>query len=189
MFCATFNFQTHSSTFASYRSHIKNHIVPYIGQVPLAKVTPKMIDEMLSHLYQRQLSNSTIRYTQRILSVAFEAARKYGYIDSNPARNILTKIGKDAKTPDPYTIEQMQALFSKCIGTEWEMIILLSGMYGLRRNEVLGLRWSNVDLLARTLKVDEQLPFKVPSGTKILQELAQIASESVTYNGSNYAIF
>lgn len=68
-----------------------------------------------------------------------EAARKYGYIESNPARDILTKIGKDGKTPDPYTVEQMQKLMSKSVGTEWEMIITLSGMYGLRLSEVLGL--------------------------------------------------
>jgi len=128
------------STFAGYKCHIKNHIVPYIGNVPLNKLTPKMIDEMLAKLNERELSQSTLRYAQRILSVSMEAARKYGYIEGNPARDILTKIGKDGKTPDPYTIEQMQGLMSKCVGTEWEMIVVLSGMYGLRRNEVLGLR-------------------------------------------------
>ena len=85
-----------------------------------------MIDNMLAQLNERKLAQSTLRYAQRVLSVAFEAARKYGYIQGNPARDILTKIGKDGKTPDPYTIEQMQGLLSKCIGTEWEMLIVLS---------------------------------------------------------------
>ena len=105
-----------------------------------------------------------------------EAARKYGYIEGNPARDILTKIGKDGKTPDPYTVEQMQGLMSKCVGTEWEMIIVLSGMYGLRRNEVLGLRWQNVDLRKRTFSVVEQLPFKVPPKTTIIEEFAPTKS-------------
>ena len=164
------------STFAGYRSHIKNHIVPYIGSVPLNKLTPKMIDEMLAKLNDRNFSQSTIRYAQRILSVAFEGARKYGYIQGNPARDILTKIGKDAKTPDPYTVEQMQGLMSKCVGTEWEMIIVLSGMYGLRRNEVLGLRWNNVDLEKGVFSVVEQLPFKVPPKTTIIEEMAPTKS-------------
>lgn len=164
------------STFAGYKSHIKNHIVPYIGSVPLNKLTPKMIDEMLAKLNEKNFSQSTLRYAQRILSVAFEGARKYGYIQGNPARDILTKIGKDGKTPDPYTVEQMQGLMSKCVGTEWEMIIVLSGMYGLRRNEVLGLRWQNVNLENHTLSVVEQLPFKVPPKTTVIEEMAPTKS-------------
>ena len=164
------------STLAGYKSHIKNHIVPYLGNVPLNRVTPKMIDEMLAKLNERKLSQSTLRYTQRILSVAFEAARKYGYIQGNPARDILTKIGRDGKTPDPYTIEQMQWLMSKCMGTEWEMLIVLSGMYGLRRNEALGLRWTNIDFENRVFSIVEQLPFKVPPKTTIIEEFAPTKS-------------
>ena len=165
------------STFASYKSHIKNHIVPYIGQVPLKKVTPAMIDNMIQKLYDKGLSTSTCRYAQRILSVAFEAARKYRYIETNPARDILTKFGKDAKTPDPYTIEQMQHLMALGTGNQWEMIFVLSGLYGLRRNEVLGLRWSNVDLKNRRFSIVEQLPFKLPPHTTTITEMAPTKSQ------------
>lgn len=160
------------STFAGYKCHIKNHIVPYIGNVPLKKLTPAMIDNMLKQFADKGLSTSTCRYAQRILSVAFEAARKYRYIETNPARDILTKFGKEAKTPDPYTVEQMQHLMALGSGNEWEMIFVLSGLYGLRRNEVLGLRWSNVDLRNKRFAVVEQLPFKVPPGTTEITEMA-----------------
>jgi integrase len=70
----------------------------------------------------------------------------------------------------------MQGLMSKSVGTEWEMIIVLSGMYGLRRNEVLGLRWQNVDLENRTFSVVEQLPFKVPPKTTMIDEFAPTKS-------------
>lgn len=164
------------TTFAGYKSHIKNHIIPFIGAVPLNRLTPKMIDEMLAKLNEKKYSQSTLRYAQRILSVSMEAARKYGYIESNPARDILTKIGKDGKTPDPYTVEQMQKLMSKSVGTEWEMIITLSGMYGLRLSEVLGLRWRNVDLKNGSLGVVEQLPFNLPRDTTSVTEMAPTKS-------------
>lgn len=57
-------------------------------------------------------------------------------------------------------------------GNEWEMIFVLSGLYGLRRNEVLGLRWSNVDLRNKRFAVVEQLQFKVPPGTATITEMA-----------------
>ena len=134
------------STFASYKGHIKNHIVPYIGHVQLNQLTPAMLDNMFQQLFDKGLSNSTVRYAQRILSVSMEHARKYHYIEHNPARDIITKFGKQGKTPDPYTIEQMQKFMSNVIGTEWEMPVVLAGMYGLRMSEIIGLRTKNIDL-------------------------------------------
>ncbi|KKI51585.1 site-specific integrase [Christensenella hongkongensis] len=160
------------STLYGYRGYIKNHIVPYIGNVPLNQVTGAMLDDLFSKLYAKGLSHSSVRYTQRILSVAMEHARKYRYIEFNPARDIITKFGKQGKTPDPYTIEQMQHLMANTYGTEWEMSVMLGGMYGLRRSEILGLRWCNVDLENKTFSVIEQLPFKVPPKTKIIKDFA-----------------
>ena len=50
-------------------------------------------------------------------------------------------------------------------------------LYGLRRNEVLGLRWSNVDLRNKRFAVVEQLPFKVPPGTTEITEMAPTKSQ------------
>ena len=47
------------STFASYKSHIKNHIVPYVGHVQLNQLTPAMLDNMFQQLFDKGLSNST----------------------------------------------------------------------------------------------------------------------------------
>ena len=160
------------STFAGYKSHIRNHIVPYIGHVQLNQLTPAMLDNMFQQLFDKGLSNSTVRYAQRILSVSMEHARKYRYIEHNPARDIITKFGKQAKTPD----EQMQTFMSNVIGTEWEMPVVLAGMYGLRMSEIIGLRTTNIDLEKMQFGVVEQMPFKVPPGTKTITEMAPTKS-------------
>jgi integrase len=164
------------STFASYKGHIKNNIVPYIGHVSLNQLTPAMLDNMFQKLFDKGLSQSSVRYAQRILSVALEAARKYRYVEHNAARDIITKFGKQGKTPDPYTIEQVRHFMSKVIGTQWEMPVVLAGLYGLRISEIIGLRWRNVDLENMTFGVVEQMPFKVPAGTKTITEMAPTKS-------------
>ena len=133
---------------------------------------PYCIYLLFQKLFDKGLSNSSVRYTQRILSVAFEHARKYRYVESNPARDIITKFGKAGKTPDPYTIEQMQEFMSHIVGTEWEMPVVLAGMYGLRISEILGLRTDNIDLEAMRFNVVEQLPFQLPKDTKEVLEMA-----------------
>ncbi len=93
-------------------------------------------------------------------------------IETNAARDTLTKFGKGDKTPDPYTPEQVRALLERVAGTEWEMPVVLGGLYGMRRSEVLGLRWRNVDLEKGTFDVVEQLPFHVPPKTTVIEEMA-----------------
>ena len=164
------------STKASYKSHIRNHVLPYIGSVPLGQVTPAMLDDMFRQLYEKGLSHSSVKYAHRVVGVAFEHARKYHYIESNPARDVITKFGKQGKTPEPYTTEQMSALLANVAGTKWELIVVLGGLYGLRLSEILGLRWRNVDFQSKTFAVVEQLPFGTPAGTVTIDEMAPVKS-------------
>jgi len=168
------------STYSSYQAQIRNHIIPNIGTLKLKQITPEVLDKMFQLLYSKGLSNSSVRYTQRILSVSLEHARKYHYIETNPARDILTKFGKQGKTPEPYTVSELQALMSKVIGTEWEMPIMLAGMYGLRLGEVIGLRWQNVDLENMTFSVCEQLPFQTSRKATVVEEMAPTKSNDRT---------
>lgn len=164
------------STFDSYKGYIRIYIGPHLGHVQLRQLTPAMLDDMFKKMFEKGLSQSSVRYAQRILSVALEAARKYRYIETNPARDIITKFGKNGKTPDPYTVPQMQKLMGNIIGTEWEMIIVLGGLYGLRISEILGLRWMNVDMEKGIFSVSEQLPFRLPRDTTTINEMAPTKS-------------
>ena len=168
------------STKASYESHIRNHINPYIGDVYLGQLTPAMLDDMFAKLAEKGLSQSSVKYAHRIIGVALEHARKYHYIESNPARDIITKFGKQGKTPEPYTVEEMRQLLACAMGNEWELIVILGGLYGLRLSEILGLRWRNVDLENQTFSVVEQLPFALPAGTTSVSEMAPVKSSERT---------
>lgn len=164
------------STKASYQSHIRNHIDPYIGDVYLGQLTPAMLDDMFAKLTEKGLSPSSVKYAHRIIGVALEHARKYHYIESNPARDVITRFGKQGKTPDPYTVEEMRQLLVRTAGTDWELIVVLGGLYGLRLSEIFGLRWRNVDLENQTFNVIEQLPFAFPAGTTYIKEMAPVKS-------------
>ena len=168
------------STEASYRSHMKNHIFPYIGDVFLNQLSPAMLDDMYRQLAEKGLSQSSVKYAHRIMGVSLEHARRYHYISSNPARDILTKFGKQSKTPDPYTVDQMRQLLAVVMGTEWELIVVLGGLYGLRLSEIIGLRWRNVDLAENTFGVVEQLPFNTPANTTVISEMAPVKSSERT---------
>lgn len=164
------------STYDDYKRTIKNYIVPYIGNVPLNQLSPAMVDKMFQQILERGLKPSTAAGAKRVLSVALGHARKYRYIETNAARDTITKFGKQDKTPDPYTPEQVRCLLEQVMGSEWEMPVMLGGLYGMRRSEILGLRWRNVDLEQGFFDVIEQIPFHVPPKTTILSEMAPTKS-------------
>lgn len=167
------------STYNGYYGLIRNHINPILGEVRLNALTPAMIDDMIRQLFDRDLAQNTVRYCQRILSVSLGCAVKYGYIDNNPARNIITKFGMTTNVPDPYTIPQLQQFFAIVSGTKWEFPVVIAALYGLRISEVLGLRWRNVNLETRELRVVEQLPYQLEKGTHEVSEMAPVKSKEI----------
>ena len=171
------------STYAGYQSAINIHIIPNIGHFQLREITPAILDGVFRKMLEKGLSQSSVRNTHRILSVSLEGARKYRYIEHNPARDVLTKFGQQGKTPDPYTVQQMQQLMAHVSGTEWELPVMLAGMYGLRLSEVLGLRWRNVDMDKGTFGVVEQLPFRLPAGTTIIEQMAAVKGKGADNAG------
>ena len=53
-----------------------------------------MLDDLYRQLSEKGLSSTSVKYVHRIMGVSLEHARKYHYIDSNPARDTITKFGK-----------------------------------------------------------------------------------------------
>ena len=144
------------NTYAGYFRNIKNHINPNIGQVPLNAVSGPILDKLYRQLLNEGYAPNTVKYIHRTMSVAMEHAMKYGYIESNPAKKTLTKFSGEVDIPQPYSVEQIRFLLDNVKDAQWRFIIVMGGLYGLRRNEVLGLKWENVDLVNNQFAIVEQ---------------------------------
>lgn len=144
------------NTYAGYFRNIKNHINPNIGQVPLNAVSGPILDKLYRQLLNEGYAPNTVKYIHRTMSVAMEHAMKYGYIESNPAKKTLTKFSGEVDIPQPYSVEQIKFLLDNVKDPQWRFIIVMGGLYGLRRNEVLGLKWENVDLINNQFAIVEQ---------------------------------
>lgn len=164
------------ATYENYKRNIQNYIIPYLGGVTLGQLSPAMIDKTFQKLLDKGLKPGTVAGAKRVLCVALNHARKYQYIASNPASDTLTKFKKTEKVSETYTMQQMTILLEKVAGTEWEMPVMLGGLYGMRRSEILGLRWKNVDLERGIFDVVEQLPFHLPPKTYIIKDMAPTKS-------------
>jgi len=135
------------STKSGYKNYINNHIIPKLGTIKITKLLPMHIINFYNEEAEAELSGTTIKQEHAILRKAFNDAVKNGLLVSNPA----SKIGKDdlpetkkfeSRIPTP---EEVSMMMQSAKGTVHELPIILAGILGLRRSEVFGLTWGDID--------------------------------------------
>jgi integrase len=152
------------STISSYTSIIRLHITPMLGNIELQKLTSSHIDNFYSQKIKSGrldgkggLSNKSVLYIHRILTEALDHATKKGKIVSNPIKKI-TNIPKAQKyKAQIYEANEIIQLLETTKDSDIECPIVLAALCGLRRGEVLGLKWNNVDFENSVIKINNQL--------------------------------
>lgn len=143
------------TTYAAYADCIKNRIVPYFEKktIMLKDLTPKHIQDYYRHeLNEKGLSASTVIHRHANIRKALQYALKLGMIDYNPADRIeRPKKGKFVGSI--YDASELESLFA-VVKSEWiELAVILGSFYGLRRSEIVGLKWNALDFEKKTLTI------------------------------------
>lgn len=143
------------STYSTNYYMYKGHLEPYFSKHPhknLDKLTSRDIDKYYQSLRNKGLNESSIARQHRMINAAFNMAVKDKLITEN--------IMEDVKAPSEeyheanfYDIEQLNELFHVAKDSTIYTEILLASFLGLRRGEVLGLRWDSVDFKNRKVRI------------------------------------
>jgi integrase len=161
--------QLKASTFDSYRRTIELHVLPTLGGVQLGRLLPEDLDGLYARLLDSGrrngsgggLSPTSVRYVHRILRKALNDALRKGTITRNPAATAdpPRRAERDASKPDlqVWTAEQLQSFLSLIGSHRLAAAYVLAAHTGMRRGEVLGLRWSDVDLANGRLSVRQSV--------------------------------
>ncbi|MFZ1888616.1 MAG: site-specific integrase [Candidatus Binataceae bacterium] len=145
-------------TWQNYELIVRAHIVPALGQVQLSKLTRDAVKAFLNNRTRTGLSITTVRHIRGVLRQALESAVESSHIVINAAdgRKLLKK-GRRKPKINPLTAEQVQRMLAAAVGTRLEVFLRVAVRCGLRRGEVLGLQWSDINLAARTLTVERAI--------------------------------
>lgn len=141
----------------SYRQVAQLHILPHLGRVPLADLTPHRLQSWVDHLAQprdggRTLSPRTCTYARAILHSALAESVRLGLLPVNPVDRVRPP-KQDPKQVNSFTREQAKDIDQA--GRDMRLGILFSVLWrtGLRIGEAIGLCWSDLDLDSGTLSV------------------------------------
>lgn len=146
------------TTFISYKNIVQNSICPYFRErgILLYDLKPIHIEEYYEEMLERDISNNTvIRHHANIHKALKEAYRKE-LIPSNLADQINRPKAEDFIS-HPYSLEESNRLLEIIKGEKLELVVILALFYGLRRSEVLGLRWNAVDFERETVVINHSV--------------------------------
>jgi integrase len=141
---------------ATYEQAIRLHLVPGIGKIPLARLTPAQLDTWFREHQQNGASPRAIRYARTVLRAALNQARKWRVVAQNVAE-LVEAPRHQAREIQPLTPEQARTLLESAKGHRLGGIVSVATALGLRLGEALGLRWADVDFDAGTLSVKQAL--------------------------------
>lgn len=151
------------TTMYGYRNIVNNHLIPYFGDYKLQDLKQKPINKYFKKKDEDGLSKNTIRKHYDLLKDILKNAVNEEIILKNPLDKI-EPLKIDKKEMNFYTIEQLNKLFEVIKDDRMEIVVKLAGLLGLRREEIAGLKWKNIDLENNLITIAEA---RVQAGKKI----------------------
>ncbi|MDI3316876.1 MAG: site-specific integrase [Bacillota bacterium] len=143
-------------TVERYAGIIENHVRPVLGVVPLQRITPLDLERAYAEWLRGGLSARTVAQHHRMLHRALQDAVTWGLISTNP----VAKASPPRWDPPEMRAldrDEVMQLMAAVRGTRIEAIVVLALATGMRRGELLGLRWRDVDLEDGVLRVAQAL--------------------------------
>ena len=139
-------------THQNYEALCRLHIEPALGRVALVKLEPQAIQNMLNKALRAGSAPQTVKHIRTVLRRALNLALKYRLISYNAA-TLVELPNRERGEIKPLTREETRTLIEVAKGSHLEAFLIVAVRLGLRRGEILGLKWEDLNLDARTLNV------------------------------------
>lgn len=140
-----------------YRRRIANYIAPYIGGMPLCEVKARHIHDLIySNLSSRGLAGNTIRKALSLLRDALGDAEKLDLVPRNEASRVEMP-PEDAREPQHWTAPQVRRYLNAARHDAYWPIWLVAAHSGMRRGELCGLRWGDLDAGRGVIAIVQQI--------------------------------
>jgi len=185
----------------TYKNSVNNHLIPYFGQYALANIRKDDIQKFFNE--RKYMSNSLLHKLDITLFAIFENAIENDIIYKNPCKHVIIPSSERAeKEMHAYTAIEARLItnYAKTVSEGNSIIIMLKS--GIRRGELLGLRWKDVDITNKIMHIRQSVketrgalevgPPKtrmsardIPFDDELVQVLNSIPKEVIRYKGRN----
>lgn len=145
------------TTYGSYEQTVKHCIVPYFEPKHLTlkdlENNPNVIQDYYQYeILEKKLTTNTVIHRHANIRKCLQYAYQIGLINSNPADRV-ERPKKNTFSGSAYSEDELQELFRLFRGDPLEFAVITASFYGLRRSEVVGLKWNCIDFDAGTITI------------------------------------
>ena len=145
------------TTYFDYCNALKVHIKPYFqNRKPIRDLKARDIEAFCNMLVSEGKSPKTVHKMLGLIGPAFRYAEKNDFIIKNPM-NVVDKPPKGRCETQYYTAEQLNTLAKAAKGSYIETPVILAMVLGLRRSEIIGITWDNVDFENRLIHIKQSV--------------------------------
>jgi len=155
-------------TTEGYESIVRCHLIPSLGKIPLTQLKPEHVQSVYSKGLSDGLSHRTIRYIHATLHKSLQTAVKLGMLVRNPTDAVELP---RAQHPEMRTMNEsdIHIFLEFAKSTPYYALFFMALFTGMRRSELLALRWSDVDLILCQLYVTRAL-HQLQDGSLIIRQ-------------------
>jgi integrase len=143
-------------TYKDYSGLTRVHIVPALGHIKLKNLTPLHVQQFYGTKLESGLSKRTVEYIHTVLHAALKQAVRWELVPRHVTEAVDPPRPEKKERPT-FTLEQARLFLEVARGVRFEALYLLVLQTGMRRGELLGLRWEDVDLEMGVLHVRQAL--------------------------------
>ena len=167
------------NTYDGYRTMVSNRIHHYFApqNLTLRELRADHFEKYYMELLKSGLTSCTVLHHHRLLKQAVVYAARTGILTSN----IMERVKAPADSQfiaKYYSKEEALDLIQKAKGNEIYIPVLLAVMYGLRRSEVVGLKWSSIDFEKQTISIESKVIIHREDGKNIYTDMNKLKSDS-----------
>jgi integrase len=159
-------YQTHSATIHTKHTQrcykdCMDQFLEAVGDKELLRVSVREIERFLEKK-RTEVSNWTARRHHIVLASVFEAARRWGYITSNPCRQV-TRAKMIEVHPVFFSEDELRILYNSIEDLDFRDLVLCAFATGMRLGEIVSLRWSQIDINKKIINVENTEGFTTKS--------------------------
>jgi integrase len=154
------NDRTMDRTRDGYFRALRRHVFPVLGSRPLLEVSSLDCQKLFDQLRRRGLSASTVNNVRTALSKVFTEAVRHELVATNPvARTVKARRreGERTQVRTPWNQDEVRRALAAAESTPMELFFKLVLATGMRRGEVLGLQWDDVDFERQTISIQRTI--------------------------------
>jgi integrase len=175
-------------TIERYAQLLKLHVVPVLGARSLQQIKPTDIDALYATLRQR-LSARTVHHVHTVLGSCFKTAVRKGELRSNPVANADAPRAAASEAGSVLDQEQLGVLLGGFRGSSLYPLVMVAAFTGCRRGELLALRWSDFDPIAKTLRIERALDETKAHGLRIKGPKTERGKRTITLDDGLVELF